>query len=336
MKVLPLYMPFQGCGHQCVYCNQPLIVGSEDEQDCWDERLQSLHQTDDEYEIAFYGGTFSALPRETMQSCLERARPYLDSNHASGVRISTRPDRVDSDTLIFLWERGVRTIELGVESFDDRVLQKSGRGHNAQTARDACRRVKEHGFQLGVHLMTGLPAQSEASWRETVGEAIELRPHLARIAPTLVIKNTPLHRLYERGAYQPQTLDDALAQCAFGYVQLRRAGTVIARIGLGVSDASGDGTDKIVAGPWSHALRHDVESLLAGETIERAMRLYGATQIIIHPKDYSIVAGTKKCNLLRWARQWGDAVEILRGPQVERHTFQINGRSQPLFWSNDD
>ena len=177
MKVLPLYMPFQGCGHQCVYCNQPLIVGAADEQDCWDERLESLNHADGDYEIAFYGGTFSALPRETMQACLERAQPYIETNQATGVRISTRPDRVDNATLAFLWQRGVRTIELGVESFDDRVLQKSGRGHNAEIARDACRRVKDFGFQLGVHLMTGLPAHSAGIARFGPFRVIARRRH---------------------------------------------------------------------------------------------------------------------------------------------------------------
>lgn len=335
MKVLPLYMPFQGCGHQCAYCNQPLIVGADDEQDCWEERLQSLHHANEDYEIAFYGGTFSALPRATMQSCLDRAQPYIESNHAQGVRISTRPDRVDDETLRFLKERGVRTIELGVESFDDRVLQKSGRGHDAQTARDACRRVKQSGFQLGVHLMTGLPAQSGASWRETVSQTVELRPHLARIAPTLVIKDTPLHRLYERGAYQPQPLDEALEQCAYGYVHLRRAGTTIARLGLGVSDANGDGTDKIVAGPWGPSLRHDVEALLAQRTITRALKTYGAAPVAIHPKDYSVVVGPRKQNLAAWTQQWG-RFDILRDPQIERHTFRIHQKTMPLFWRQDD
>ncbi len=332
MKVLPLYMPFQGCGHQCVYCNQPLIVGASDEQDQWPERLESLNHYGGACEIAFYGGTFSALPREIMQSCLDQAQPYLKSNVATGVRISTRPDRVDEPTLEFLWRRGVRTIELGVESFDNRVLQKSGRGHDAQAARDACRRVKEFGFQLGVHLMTGLPHQSEGSWRETVHETVSLQPHLARIAPTLVIHNTPLHQMYLRGAYQPQSLNDAIRQCAYGYVHLRRAGVAIARLGLGVSDSTGDGTGKIAAGPWSHALRHDVESHLARETIERVINNAPNQDIAIHPKDYSIVVGTQKRNLVHW----GSWVNIIRDKSIERHTFKYGGAVHPLFWCDHD
>lgn len=334
MKVLPLYLPFQGCAHQCVYCNQPLIVGREDERALWPERLRSLDasSTGSETEIGFYGGTFSALPRETMLECFNRAAPYARRAGAA-FRISTRPDRVDDDTLVFLRDRGVATIELGVESFDDAVLLKSGRGHDARSARAACRRVKEHGFQLGIHLMTGLPKQDTASWRGTVAETLAIRPELVRIAPTLVLKQTPLEALYRRGAYQPQLLEDAVEQCAFAYARFHRAGIRIARVGLALSDADGCGEDKLVAGPWHPSLRHEVESRLAFECIESALEQSIDRTIHVNPKDISIAQGSKRRNLLRLRERFGDAIALIQDDCVTRHRFRIgHGHEQPLFW----
>ena len=77
MKVLPLYLPHEACSPQCVYCNQPLIVGTHEERDHWDERLSRLREMPalERWEIAFYSGTFSALPQEEMGRCFDRVLP---------------------------------------------------------------------------------------------------------------------------------------------------------------------------------------------------------------------------------------------------------------------
>lgn len=336
--ILPFYLPFQGCAHQCVYCNQPLIVGAHDERGAWDSRLETLGaEPGREWEIAFYAGTFSALPRETMDACFDRVAPWLQCAHVRGVRVSTRPDRVSGDMLDYLKSRGVRTIELGVESFDDEVLRRAGRGHDARTAEDACERVRNHGFSLGVHLMTGLPGQNDASWRETVSRTAAIKPDLARIAPTLVLRGTPLEALFQRGRYTPQPLEEAIQQCAHGYARLRRAGVAIARVGLALSDERGDGSDKIVAGPWHPALRHEVESRLARQVIGQALLRARTSRACVNPKDYSIAIGSKKSNLAAWRESLSREVVIERGEEIPRHHFTINtGEPRPLFWSPDD
>ncbi|MBN2325665.1 MAG: radical SAM protein [Candidatus Omnitrophica bacterium] len=334
MKILPLYLPHKGCTRQCVYCNQPLVVGPGESRDHWRERLESLdRRAGGVWEIAFYGGTFSALPPEEMRECLQLVAPYARKPGVAGVRISTRPDCVSQATLDFLQASGVRTIELGVESLDDGVLRRSGRGHSSQDVRDACRRIRERGIRLGIHLMCGLPGQSRESFARTVRDSLPLQPDLVRIAPTLVLKNTPLEKMMLRGLYTPQTLEEAVEQCMDAYTVFHRHGIAIARLGLAISDATGDGVEKIAAGPWHPALRHEVESRLASRTIRTLLADDGELiRIVIHPKDLSVVYGERKKNPAAWRAEFNRELEILQDPNQPRHTLRTaSGKIYSLF-----
>ena len=336
MNILPLYLPHQGCKQACVYCNQPLIVGSRDEQNDWQQRLETISASrpDKEWEIAFYGGTFSALPLQDMDRCFGEVSAYAVAPNVRGIRISTRPDAVPEAILLYLKERGVQTIELGVESMDDSVLIRSGRGHTAEEVREACARIRNFGFILGIHLMCGLPGQSRTSWEETVEETLRLQPALVRIAPTLVLKDTPLERLYRRGRYTPLTLEEAIEQCGYAYAAFHRQGIAIARVGLALSDRNGDGADKVVAGPWHPALRHEVESRLAGETILNRLAREKSSVITVNPRDYSVTVGSGRCNVSRWEQCTGLTIRIERDAQLPRHWVRIGGRMPvPLFYT---
>ncbi|HOL93372.1 MAG TPA: radical SAM protein [bacterium] len=325
MNIVPLYLPHQGCTHQCVYCNQPLTVGTREDESDWEHRLEAAFSRSrpGEWEIALYGGSFSALDQSTMERCFARIHPYTRRTGVRGVRISTRPDCVSDSTLDFLSENGVRTIELGVESLDDTVLRHSGRCHTARDAAEACARIQRHGFTLGIHLMCGLPGQTESSWRETVDQAAGLRPDLVRIAPTLVLRDTPLEQLFRRGAYTPLSLEEAIEQCGYGYQVFHRQGIAIARVGLALSDSRGDGADKVVAGPWHPALRHEVESRLAGRAIETVLGQTGARTLIVNPRDLSIVQGPRRANLTAWRGRLNAEVQIHPDERIVRHTFTV-------------
>ena len=336
MKILPFYLPQQGCAHQCVYCNQPLIVGAAEERHAWAARVNGFlsQSPPEEWEMAFYGGTFSALPREVMDRCFDAVQPALNCPAVRGVRISTRPDCVEEDCLDYLKAKGVRTIELGVESMDDAVLRRSGRGHTASMVRDACARIHRYGFQLGIHLMCGLPGQTAASWEATVMDAIALQLDLVRIAPTLVLWGTPLERLYRRGRYHPLDLEEAIRQCAFACREFHRRAVPIARVGLALSDEQGEGSEKVVAGPWHPSLRHEVESVLAGETLAVALQREGESTFWIHPKDLSFVVGPRRRNLARWQAMTNRTVQIVRDDSVPRYHFRSAGKDpRPLFYN---
>lgn len=180
--------------------------------------------------------------------------------------------------------------------------------------------------------MTGLPNQTAASWRETVDRTLLLRPDLVRIAPTLTLRDTPLERLYRRGAYTPQPLEEAIEQCAFAYARFHRAGIAIARVGLAISDENGDGLDKVVAGPWHPALRQEVESRLAFRALTTAWQATPCATATVNPRDESIVFGQKRRNIEAWTERLGVAPTIKRDHTVRRHTFRLeNGETKSLF-----
>lgn len=332
-KIIPLYLPHKGCPHQCVYCNQPLVTGDEDHRSNWRRMLESIPQhTDQNWEIAFYGGTFSGLSQEKMYECFALVKPYIKSVKNCAIRISTRPDYVSDATLEFLWTNGVRTIELGAESFNDHVLQRSGRGHSADNIRDACARIAARGFTLGLHLMCGLPAQSEISFYETVEETVRLNPDLVRISPTLVLHGTPLAKMFHRNDYQPMTIENAITQCCHAYKIFHQNNIIMARIGLALSDQDGDGANKVIAGPWHPALRHEVESSLAREAITTIIKDKNETRITINPKDISIVYGAGKSNLQYWTTHLNREIKIERDRNQPRHSFSLSsGERFSLF-----
>ena len=105
-------------------------------------------------EIAFFGGSFTAIDRSYMLSLLEAAKPYLSRFH--GIRLSTRPDYIDEEVLALLKAYGVTAIELGAQSMDNSVLELNQRGHTAEDVINAARLIRSHGFSLGLQMMTGL------------------------------------------------------------------------------------------------------------------------------------------------------------------------------------
>ncbi len=206
-KLLPFFLPMSGCPHRCVYCDQWAITGQQQAPDPR-EVLAALEDFPGGpgAELAYYGGSFTCLPRETQAAYLSLARPPLPEGKLSGVRISTRPDAVDEETCRFLAAQGVTTVELGIQSFSDPVLRAAGRGYGAETAREACLRLRRWGFRLGIQLMTGLPGDTPRQCRDSLRQSLDLVPALLRFYPTLVLENTALARLYRAGAYQPQSL----------------------------------------------------------------------------------------------------------------------------------
>ena len=88
-------------------------------------------------ELAFFGGSFTALDHNYMVSLLEAAQPFVTGGIITGIRISTRPDAIDVSVLQCLKQYGVTAIELGAQSMLDTVLTANQRGHTAQQVKDA-------------------------------------------------------------------------------------------------------------------------------------------------------------------------------------------------------
>jgi histone acetyltransferase (RNA polymerase elongator complex component) len=217
-------------------------------------------------EAAFYGGTFTGLPEERMKALLAAVKPYLEAGVIRSIRVSTRPDFIDGERLAILKAWGVETVELGVQSMDDRVLTLARRGHTVADVTAAVRLLKDGGFRVGAQLMPGLPGDSAETFRATIEAVLALRPDMVRLYPAVVIAGTGLARMFDAGAYRPLTLDEAVERCVEGTIRLERNGIPVIRIGL-MSSPSLLEPGRIIAGPWHPAFGFLVRSAIYHEAI---------------------------------------------------------------------
>ena len=290
-----LFVPFLGCPHRCSFCDQKAITGQETTvtpQDVADAaRIAIRSGADTKHgQIAFFGGSFTMLRRETMTALLKAALPFVESGDFAGIRISTRPDAIDEAVLALLKQYRVTAIELGCQSTDDRVLLRNGRGHTRSDIKNACRLVKQHGFELGVQMMTGLPGDSEEGALKTARDLVSFGADAARIYPTLVLRGTPLAAWYEAGEYLPQTLDEAVSLCAKLVQLFEENGVPVIRLGLHTGESL---TQNLLAGPYHPAFRELVDGAIYLDKMQKLLqnRPKGGHTITVGTRFLSRAAG---------------------------------------------
>ena len=214
-RIIPVFVPHLGCPNDCVFCNQRKISGSlfapsaEMVNDIIIEGLKK-NPSDAEIQLAFYGGSFTAIPESQQEALLSAVLPFLRSGEIGSVRVSTRPDAIDVPTLERLKAFGVRTIELGCQSLDNKILSATNRGHTAEDCIAAEGLIKKHGFELILQMMTGLPGDCKETSLETARKIIELHPDGVRIYPTVIVRDTKLLDLWQQGEYKEHTVSEAV------------------------------------------------------------------------------------------------------------------------------
>ena len=299
-----LFVPHSGCPHQCTFCNQKTISGrtAQVTPEDIDRAVAVAVKNPDsiEGEIAFFGGSFTAIDRGTMTALLERAYSYVTQGKFRGIRISTRPDAIDEEICRILKSFGVTAVELGAQSMDDRVLAMNRRGHSAEDVVRASGMLKSFGFELGLQMMTGLCGSTDGDSIATAEKLIALKPDTARIYPTVVLENTELARLYREGSYRPQTVDEAAELCSVLIEMFSNAGVRIIRVGL----HSGGGVEEgYVAGAYHPALRELSESRIYMRKILAAVEESGIESgrvtIRVAPSEISKATGQKRSNINR-------------------------------------
>jgi histone acetyltransferase (RNA polymerase elongator complex component) len=330
--IIPFFIPHSGCHHQCVFCNQKNITGQNKSAEVSSVPLKineylKTNDSDEPVQIAFYGGSFTALPRETQKTYLEAAWPFIKSGQVKSIRLSTRPDCITREVLAFLKEYHVETVELGVQSMDDSVLTLSGRGHSAADTANAIALLKESGFTIGSQLMPGLPGDSAEGFMNTVDKTIALEPDFVRIYPALVIKDTPLEELYRMGRYIPLSLNEAVHLCRDALLRFEGAVIEVIRIGLQpTEELEKPGT--ILAGPYHPAFRQLVESaiildkmtaLLRGSRTENTDTIF-----LVHPDDLSSAIGQKRSNVEHLKDQFAlKTIRVLSDQSIPRRTVKL-------------
>jgi len=297
--IIPVFISHQGCPHQCVFCNQDRIAGkyeevfADDVRKTIDEYLKTINSKGATIEVSFFGGTFTAIDLNKQKELLEVAREYKEKGLIHKIRLSTRPDAILPYILGYLKEYKVDIIELGVQSLDDEVLRKSGRGHSVNDVIVASRLIKEAGFTLGHQIMPGLPGDNFEIDIETTKKSIEMKPDICRIYPSLVIKDTPMEDMYNRGDYIPYSLDEAVYISGEMLKLYTDAKIKVIRIGLQPTDTITMGKD-IVDGPFHPAFRELVEGHLICETLDKKCPREKDIIVEINEKDISKLYANKK------------------------------------------
>ncbi len=300
-RIIPIFVPHLGCPNECVFCDQKRISGSPLPASAGDvvlalERAKTLGVTGGE--LAFYGGSFTAVSPALQRQLLEAARPYLADGTIGAIRLSTRPDAVDAETLAMLREHGVATVELGAQSMFDEVLAASGRGHTAADTVRAARMVKAAGLRLVLQMMTGLPGSSPERDVETARRIIDLAPDGARIYPTVIVRGTALEELWRAGTYDEHTVSDAVAVCADILPLFEAAGIPVIRLGLNPTAELSDGG--AVAGAYHPALGELVRSeLLRRRAAALLEGVPAGSRVTLHvaPERVSAMTGQRRANL---------------------------------------
>lgn len=298
---IALFVPDEGCPHQCSFCNQKTISGKTKRLTLSDideaVKIASAN-TGGEGEIAFFGGSFTAIEKSYMISLLDRAKFYIDKGLFKGIRISTRPDCISEEILSILKEYGVTSIELGCQSMRDEVLLKNGRGHTAEDVVNASKLIKIYGFEFGVQMMTGLYGDDDNGAVETAEKLIALKPDTARIYPTVVLENTRLCELYRAEKYKPQTVEEAACLCAKLLLMFHEKGIKVIRLGL---HSGGNVEEGFVAGAYHPAFREICESKIYLDKILKKINeekiSAGDIIITVNKKCVSALVGQKRSNI---------------------------------------
>ncbi|CCO23104.1 elongator complex protein 3 [Maridesulfovibrio hydrothermalis] len=291
-RIWPVFMPFMGCPSRCVYCSQNRQTGTGA------KTLSEIYQAIKEeipaffaikkrnpLELAFFGGTFTALPFEWQRKFIDLTAQHKKNGYITKVRCSTRPDCINEKDIALLKENGLDMIELGIQSFSAYTLKRSARNYAPETAVQACTAVRNAGLSLGIQLLPGLPGSKSGDFQHDINETIRLKPDAVRIYPCLTVKGTALEKLYKAGKYRPWSLAKTEKELSSALLDLWKNNIHVIRIGV----ASEEGlNENIIAGPVHPALGQSIRS--------RALYLYlfsrikelgaGPEQIRI-PRKYS-------------------------------------------------
>ncbi len=309
--IVPVFVPHLGCPNDCVFCNQRRISGQKEPQT--PENVKNIIETallkipeNAPCELAFYGGSFTAIPEEEQISLLSVVKPYIDTGRIGEIRVSTRPDCINEAVIERLIKFGVKTVELGVQSLDEAVLKASERGHTAEDAENAVKLLRTFGFNIILQMMTGLPASTAEKDIYTAEKIIALQPDGVRIYPTVIVHDTPLYDMWREGEYREHTVKEAVELCAKLTELFDAAGIPVIRLGLNpTEELSGGGA---AGGAYHPAFGELVKS---ASYLKRAVKILEKAEagenivISVAPGQVSLMTGQKRCNIDALKKRFG-------------------------------
>lgn len=329
-SIIPVFVPHLGCPNDCVFCNQRRISGAQEPAGVENvknaiESAAALPRIGAKRQLAFYGGSFTAIPSCQQDALLGAAKEYLDRGEIDAIRLSTRPDAIDGAVLARLKRYGVETIELGAQSLCDEILLLSGRGHTAADVVNASEQIKAAGFRLILQMMTGLPGDSVERTVYTAKKIIALHPDGVRIYPTVIVRDTALYDLWQAGEYKEHTVADAVEYCAAIVPLFEAAGIPIIRLGLNPTDELSGGA--AAGGAYHPALGELVKSRLMLYKMRGALNGIPAGSRVtlgVNKSRVSQAVGQHRENVSRLTAEFGLKELKIRGIDEEKDEISID------------
>lgn len=323
---ISIFIPHLGCPHACSFCNQNTISGEKKAPTADQVRVILIKAFDEvkdrkNAEIAFFGGSFTAIDREYMLSLLKAANEFLGENGFYGIRISTRPDFIDEEILQILKTFGVTAIELGAQSMCDEVLLYNERGHTASDVTNASKLIKKYGFELGLQMMTGLYKSTPALDLFTAEEIIRLNPTTVRIYPVSVLRGTKLNSLYLSGDYELIPFDEMVSLCSKMLIMFKNAGIDVIRCGLHASD---DVKENLSAGYYHPAFKELCEGKIYRDEVKRLIgnKKNASFEFLVNDKCMSKALGQKKENVKYFQKQ-GIGIKFVSNKDIEIYKLKL-------------
>lgn len=339
--IIPIFVPHLGCPNDCTFCNQKKISGQtkkvtkQDVRNTIEYYLKNFKKDDNYIEVAFFGGSFTGIDPKIQEELLSVAYEYIKNKKIDSIRLSTRPDYIDKETLKRLKKYGVKTIELGVQSTNDYILKKCRRGHTFEDVKKASKLIRRFGFTLGHQMMVGLPESTRQDEIKTAKDLIKLKPKIIRIYPVLVISGTQLEEDYKNGDYEPLNVEQAVEISKELLVLFASKHINVIRVGLQNTSEITDPNNpnsQVVAGPYHPAFRQLVESALWYDAISEKIKKVNINikdvQIDANPYDINNIIGHKRCNVTKIDNLYNTNLIVKSNEKIKRGKFVLTSLNE--------
>lgn len=317
--ICPVFLPHLGCTKRCTYCHQTYIT-QIDGDDIKTTIKKMLPKKGAEYEVGLYGGNIFGIEPGFLKKIFASFEEYKDK--ILNFRISTKPVPLNDEIITILKENNVTVIELGIPSFNNRILQKINRDHTSNDLIMAYKRLKSEGFFVALQVMVGLPDETKQDIMDMVEHILLLKPDYIRIYPLAIIMGTPLWQDYEIGRFVPISFEEAVLRALYIYLEASINKIKVAKMGLTDNDII---KEKIVGGFYHPAFGSIVKSegfFLAIHTKLEDEKIKGHIKIYVHKRDIPDIIGYKRSNVERLKNQ-GIILEI-QERQINQGNFVID------------
>ncbi len=335
--IIPIFVPHLGCKKCCTFCNQRTISGEtkqvteKDVKETIEYYLNNFKDKDKYVEVAFFGGSFTAIEQEKQEELLNAVQPYIKDKKVNSIRLSTRPDAIDKDILKMLKKYHVKTIELGVQSTNNYILSRCKRGHSFEDVEKASKLIRLYGFNLGHQIMVGLPDSTAKDDIQSAKDSIKLKPKMVRIYPVLVIKRTELEDEFNKGDFTPLTVYQAVERSKEMIKLFNQKHIQVIRVGLQNTDTITNPTMKeseVVAGPYHPAFGQLVDDSIWYDKIVNEIKKINAkvikVEIEANSKDINNIVGHKKENIEKLKDTYAVLTKVKENNKIKPGRFKIN------------